>query len=228
MEEEKVTTAVNILLAIASTSLFYGLSYYITEEHQERQKEAPETKQELDVILPTKESKPHKAAPIYDLWNDFDNIYIQYETMETEFLGYYFITAYCPEECGGSWQTSSGETCHYSERWSEPTTCAIDSSIHGYNELLLIGDPEDADKKIYVTEDTGPGVRGLWVDCFVETMEEVNNWDTGWRPVYAVTYEKHVISIKRTRWFYESFRNYLLMRCDSRGVYFRHDSRADG
>jgi 3D (Asp-Asp-Asp) domain-containing protein len=44
------------------------------------------------------------------------------------------------------------------------------------------------DGKIYVTEDTGPGVKGRWVDCFVETMSEVNSWDTGWKSVYSVTF----------------------------------------
>ena len=62
-----------------------------------------------------------------------------------------------------------------------PTTCAIDRSYHGYGEILMI------DGKLYVTEDTGPGVKGHWVDCFVETMDEVRSWPTGWKSVYAVT-----------------------------------------
>ena len=107
---------------------------------------------------------------------------IKHIDIETEYIGEYFVTAYCPEECGGSWSTSSGATCHYSDDPLEPTTCAIDRNYHGYGEYLMI------DGKIYVTEDTGPGVKGRWVDCFVETMDEVNSWDTGWKSVYSVTF----------------------------------------
>ena len=107
---------------------------------------------------------------------------IKHVDIEAEYIGEYFVTAYCPEECGGSWSTSSGVTCHYSDDPLEPTTCAIDRNYHGYGEYLMI------DGKIYVTEDTGPGVKGRWVDCFVETMDEVNSWDTGWKSVYSVTF----------------------------------------
>lgn len=107
---------------------------------------------------------------------------VKHVDIETEYIGEYFVTAYCPEECGWSWSTSSGATCHYSDDPLEPTTCAIDRSYHGYGEYLMI------DGKIYVTEDTGPGVKGRWVDCFVETMDEVWAWPTGWKSVYSVEF----------------------------------------
>lgn len=119
--------------------------------------------------------------------------YNTYTMIETEYIGEYFVTAYCPEECGWSWSTSSGATCHYSDDPMVPTTCAIDRNYHGYGELLMI------DGKLYITEDTGPGVKGRWIDCFVETMDEVHVWDTGWKSVYSVTiieHEIHTIHVK--------------------------------
>lgn len=115
---------------------------------------------------------------------NLEHYYGTYTVINTEYIGEYFVTAYCPEECGWSWSTSSGATCHYSDDPMVSTTCAIDRNYHGYGELLMIDD------KLYITEDTGPGVKGHWVDCFVETMDEVNYWDTGWKSVYSVTIEE--------------------------------------
>ena len=93
-----------------------------------------------------------------NLWQSLD---VTYTTMETEYIGRYFITAYCPAECGGSWTTSSGARCHQSSDWTEPNTVAIDRRYHKYGELLLIGDPDDPNnRQVVVTEDTGPGVVG--------------------------------------------------------------------
>ena len=60
-----------------------------------------------------------------------------------ESLGSYFITSYCPYECGGSWQTASGATCHradYEDRLKDPTTCAIDRKIHSFGYHLLFSE----------------------------------------------------------------------------------------
>lgn len=138
-----------------------------------------------------------------------------YNYIEYEYLGMYFITAYCPEECGGSWATSTGVICHYSERWSEPTTCAIDPKVRKYGEYLLVGHPDSADKKIYHAEDCGPGVQGQWIDCFVETMDEVRAWPTGYKPVYLVKYKTNTIYKKGWFYSYESFDRYLLLWGDS-------------
>ncbi len=122
---------------------------------------------------------------------NIEHHYNTYTVINTEYIGEYFVTAYCPAECGGSWSTSSGATCHYSDDPMVPTTCAIARNYHGYGEYLMI------DGKIYVTEDTGPGVKGRWVDCFVETMDEVNSWDTGWKSVYSITFEEYEIHTTR-------------------------------
>lgn len=124
------------------------------------------------------------------------NIGFSYEYIETEYLGRYFITAYCPEECGWNgnnypvgWKTSTDTICHYSDDWREPTTCAIDPSVRKYGEYIMVGSPDSADKKIYRCEDCGPGVQGQWVDCFVETMSEVKSWNTRYDRVYLVRFK---------------------------------------
>lgn len=108
--------------------------------------------------------------------------------LEFEYLGTYFITGYSDEETW-SRMTASGEEVHFSEEWDEPTTCAIDRNYHSFGDILLVGDPDDPDnRKLYIAEDTGSAVKGHHVDCFVETMEEVNNFPTRYESVYLVTY----------------------------------------
>lgn len=139
--------------------------------------------------------KPKMWEP-NEIINMIDSMEIHYQTMEFEYIGRHFITAYCPEECGWSWGASSGATCHWSSDWKTPTTCAIDLGYHKYGEVILIGDPKDPNnRKIYITEDTGPGVKGLWVDCFVETMDEVRRWNTRYDSVYKVIYVDNTITV---------------------------------
>jgi len=125
-----------------------------------------------------------------------------YYTMEFEYLGRYFITAYSPEECGyngsnypAGWVTASDTICHQSSDWTVPNTCAIDRSYHKYGEYLLVGDPEDPDnRQVVVTEDCGPGVKGHWIDVFVDSYDQVVNWNTRYDSVYRVTYIEYTIT----------------------------------
>ena len=195
MNEERVVKTVNSLLLFASVFLVYGLTYMITEQMEPDSHKGIYSKVEVPKEEPVAKTERQSRFPV--LMNsraDFEKVIIPGTEMETEYLGYYFITSYCPEECGWSWSTSSGATCHYEDEWYKPTTCAIDRSIHGYNELILIGEPDDPDRKVYITEDCGPGVQGYWIDCFVETMSEVRSWDTGWRPCYSR--RKEIIKIR--------------------------------
>lgn len=105
-----------------------------------------------------------------------------------ESLGWYFITSYCPAECGGSWQTASGETCHradWEDRLYEPTTCAIDRNLHSFGDLFYI---EEFDR-VFIAEDTGSAVIGQHLDLFYEDYDDVLSFPTGWYEVYAVSYE---------------------------------------
>lgn len=112
-------------------------------------------------------------------------VVITYEEMQLTYLGTYYITAYCPDECGGSWSTASGETCHradWEDRYNEPTTCAISRSIHSFGEVFYI---EEFDRT-FVAEDTGPGVQGKHLDLFYEDYSDVLSFPTGYYTVYTV------------------------------------------
>lgn len=101
--------------------------------------------------------------------------------------GKYYVTNYCPAECGGSWATSSGATCHrasYEDRLTEPTTCAIDLSVNSYGDLFYI----PAFDRVFIAEDTGSGVKGKWLDLFYVDYADVVNFPVGWYQVYNVEY----------------------------------------
>ena len=100
-------------------------------------------------------------------------------------MGTYFITAYCPAECGGSWSTASGETCHradWEDRYTEPTTCAISRSVHSFGDTFYIPEFD----RVFVAEDTGPGVQGYHLDLFYEEYEDVLSFPTSYYDVYSV------------------------------------------
>lgn len=211
MNESKLTNTINFLLLIATACLITGIENI--EPHRAYHKEMPDSKYEL---IPYEEDP---SGAIYNpyltqelkLRNEWQGITITYTTIETEYAGRHFITAYCPEECGyngnnfpSGWKTSSGAICHYSEDPLEPTTCAIDRRFHPYSEYLLI------DGKIYVTEDTGPGVQGLWVDVFRPDYESMSAFGSHYSDVYYVTFITHR---KDGTEHYERIRNYLLCRC---------------
>jgi len=204
---ERTVWTIDILLLISSTLVFYSALYILTED---RRKEIGKTVEKEYIERPVPEEPVWEAVELqavneyYELKNAWQDIEITYQTIELHYLGKYFVTAYCPEECGGSWKTSSGATCHYSTDNRVPTTCAIDRSIHGYNEIISI------DGKLYITEDTGPGVKGAWVDCFVETMEEVRAWDTGYKSVYSVSYENHLVQGNERKVRHELIKHSLL------------------
>lgn len=114
-------------------------------------------------------------------------------SIEYTYLGYYYITAYAPEECGYNgynyptgWTTASGAICHradYENRLTEPTTCAIDRSLHRFGDLFYIPDFD----RIFVAEDTGGAVRGKHIDLFYDYYGMLS-FPTGSYEVYAVEY----------------------------------------
>lgn len=143
--------------------------------------------------------------------------------LEFEYLGTYFITGYSDEETYCR-ITASGEEVHYSEEWDEPTTCAIDRNYHSFGDILLVGDPYDPDnRKLYIAEDTGSAVKGHHVDCFVETMEEVNNFPTRYESVYLVTYIDLSMTEEERQAIYDSIDSYLHHRSAGGGVPDRDD-----
>ena len=184
LSEEQLIKTVNYLLFFASACLFYGITYLVTD-NEIRFKEY---KDKVDVGRRLEMRPEPFTSDIFDYLNNRTMpVFETVTNIETEYLGEYFVTAYASAELGGSTATASGAECHYHDEWYIPTTAAIDPKYHSFNEYLMI------DGKIYVTEDTGSGVKGRWVDCYVPDMESVWSWDTGWKSVYQVTFTEKTI-----------------------------------
>ena len=156
------------------------------------------------LILETAHQKtfrPEGALVWYKSGYSHDGEVTTYTIMHKDYIGTYFITAYCPHECGyreyddgtdnfpAGWRTASGEICHradWEDRLWSPTTCAIDISIHSFGDMFYI---EEFDR-VFVAEDAGPGVNGRHLDLFYEEYDDVISFPTGYYAVYSVWYEE--------------------------------------
>lgn len=223
MTEAKLIKTVNRLLYTATTAIIAGTSLIIVrprpEEPQTVITEEEEVQEEKGSERKKREANPAIIEEM-ELRNGWQGIAISYITVETEYIGRYFVTAYSDEETY-SRATASGVEVHYSEDPYEPTTCAIDRNFHRFGDLLMV------DGKVYVAEDTGSGVKGLWIDCFVETMEEVWEWDTGYKSAYSVSYEEHEIKANERKVLHERLNNYLHFGSAGGGCPHRYDLRTD-
>lgn len=204
MKESTLIKTTNFLLFFSSALLFYGLTYYVTDEHSDRVRKNKPSKIEF-VSVPTYcEPRPILFNPVFDSFDKFTiGLFETRIVIETEYIGEYFVTAYASAELGGSTATASGVECEYHEEWFIPTTCAIDPKLHSFGEYLMI------DGKIYRCDDTGGNVKGRWVDCYVPDLESVWAWDTGTKSVHSVTITKEKILIER-RNLYDIFGNHFL------------------
>lgn len=151
------------------------------------------------LILETAHQKTFRlegASVWYKSGYSHDGEVTTYTIMHKDYIGTYFITAYCPSECGYNgenyptgWTTASGEICHradWEDRLWSPTTCAIDRNIHSFGDMFYI---EEFDR-VFVAEDTGPGVNGRHLDLFYEEYDDVISFPTGYYAVYSVWYEE--------------------------------------
>ena len=227
MQRLKKTSPIALLLVILILS--YGFiaaaGYYFKNPPEYKKGFTPK---DFEVPLPKeqwnfKQSQKVNRLPQFDEWfamrSVMMNVVCSYGYIEYEYLGIYFCTAYCPEECGFSgdnypkgWVTSTDTICHYSDIWSEATTCAIDPKVRKYGEYLCIGDPYSSnvnDKKIYHAEDCGPGVQGKWVDCFRDNYSDMAAFPTGYKPCYLVKFKTKTIDEKG--WFFRHglFNDYI-------------------
>lgn len=144
----------------------------------------------------TKTIRPVGTVSWFKSGYSHDGEVTTYTIMHKDYIGTYFITAYCPSECGyngenfpAGWTTASGEICHradWEDRLWEPTTCAIDRNIHSFGDMFYI---EEFDR-VFVAEDTGPGVNGRHLDLFYEEYDDVISFPTGYYAVYSVWYEE--------------------------------------
>lgn len=221
MTDEQIIKTGNQLMLFATMALLSGIAL-VCVRPKEEEKVMP---QKLSYMIakeewtaPQREVREAHPALVQEmeLRNEWNSLNIHYTTVETSYIGRYFVTAYSDEETY-SRATASGIEVHYSDDPYEPTTAAIDPRYHRFGELLMI------DGKIYVCEDTGANVKGLWVDCFVETMEEVWSWDTGYKSVYSVEYVENYLSSNERKESNERFRNYLLHRSSSSRCPYRND-----
>lgn len=144
----------------------------------------------------TKTIRPVGTVSWFKSGYSHDGEVTTYTIIHKDYIGTYFITAYCPSECGYNgenyptgWTTASGEICHradWEDRLWSPTTCAIDRSIHSFGDMFYI---EEFDR-VFVAEDTGPGVNGRHLDLFYEEYDDVISFPTGYYAVYSVWYEE--------------------------------------
>lgn len=148
--------------------------------------------------------RPKKILQTHNLFIEYmSDSEVTVTIMQLESIGWYYITAYCPSECGwnGSnyptgWTTASGEICHradWEHRYSEPTTCAISRSVHSFGEYFYI---EEFDR-VFISEDTGPGVQGKHLDLFYEDYDSVLSFPTGYYEVFSVEYEEVEVRLDR-------------------------------
>lgn len=99
-----------------------------------------------------------------------------------------FLTAYCAEECGWNYWTSSGEYCHRADgksRIDEPTTCAVDLNYFRYGTMFYV----PSEDRAYIAEDTG-AFRGMWLDLYHDDMMDVLGYNTRYETVYICWYEE--------------------------------------
>lgn len=149
----------------------------------------------LDFIAPLPPSASPTPSPTPNPYVKYHNeifkpVYLsaarlETTTLELTSLGRHFITAYCPYECGGSWQTASGATCYRASeanRYKEPTTCAIDRKNYSFGDLFYISEFD----RVFIAQDTGSAVKGKHLDLFYEDYSDVLSFPTGYYTVYAV------------------------------------------
>jgi len=201
MTEEKLIKTVNWLLFFAAAFLFHGLTYYVTDRMFPEETVSAET-----TFKDQFTSKDFGATPTYAWWNETEPsleefheveekyipVLVTYKQMKLTSLGTYYITAYCPSECGynGSnypkgWETASGAICHrasYNYRLTEPTTCAISRSKHKFGEVFYIKEFD----RTFIGEDTGSAVKGKHLDLFYEDYSDVQSFPTGYYEVFKV------------------------------------------
>ncbi len=144
---------------------------------------------DMAVSLP----KNEKAEPTPEITSDLiekeEQDLSEYDSylLELEPLGKYYITAYSPQETG-SWQTASDIKLHrasFENRYTEPTTCAVDPKLHkiGKNGVKFYIEEFD---RVFIAQDTGSAVKGKHLDLAYTDLKSVKSFPTGKYQVYRV------------------------------------------
>ena len=215
MNEKNLIKTVNSLLCFATAFIFFGTFCFIQDKHLMYDKDMP-CKAENVVCFISEEEKRlitynEALDGYYELLNEIVGLDIKYCTVEGDFLGYFFITAYCPSECGYieytdgtdnfpcGWVTASDTICYRADeehRITEPTTCAADPryfhvSAEG-GDLFYLPDFH----RVFTAQDTGSAVLGNHLDLFYEDYFSVVNFPTGYYPTYTAEIVSHTASGK--------------------------------
>lgn len=199
--------------AVLGVFLIFSIGSDINPETRKRHYDGFRA-QDMIVPIPESEYVPPPPTPTPNVVRDamadsITELDIEYEytEIEYEYIGEYFVTAYCPWECGYNgenfpkgWYTASGEICHraeYEDRLYEPTTCAVDPRIHHIGEdgdLFYIPEFD----RVFIAEDTG-AFSGYWLDLFYEDYYEMAAFPTGYYSVYSVEYVTRTVSTKENK-----------------------------
>ena len=145
----------------------------------------------LDMAVSLPKNEKPETAP--EITSDFIEREVQdlseYDCylLELEPLGKYYVTAYSPQETG-SWITASGIKLHratYENRYTEPTTCAVDPKLHkiGKNGVKFYIEAFD---RVFIAQDTGSAVKGKHLDLAYTDLKSVKSFPTGKYQVYRV------------------------------------------
>lgn len=186
-----------VLLGLAITFTARGIHRYSTIQ-QSVEPEKPVTTYvciATPTPIPTATPIPNKYIEFHktNFKKKFDEVSVVAVYPEFEYIGDYFITAYCPEECGyrvysdgsdnfpNGWITATGTVCHREEEWWNPSTCGINTKYLNYGDILYI------DGKVYVAEDTGYVTMPL-IDLFMPSYEQMMTHGSHWTDVYRVSY----------------------------------------
>jgi len=213
MEEKNLIKFVNSALSFATAFLFIGLVIFVYDKHLKYSKDMPCKAENVVSYIPeeTKRVIYYNAAleGYYELLNEIVGLETYYCTVEGDYLGYFFITAYCPSECGYieysdgtdnfpcGWTTATDTICYRADeehRLTEPTTCAADPRyfhVSAYDgDLFYLPDFS----RVFQAQDTGSAVLGLHLDLFYESYFDVLNFPTGYYPVYSAEIITHTVS----------------------------------
>ena len=190
-----IILSIMCLAIILLTTLFTVIGNY---EYPIEPKFTGVPARDLWVELPSHTPTPIEIIRIEE---EYQTVLITYKRMELESLGKYYITAYCPSECGYNgynyptgWMTASDTICHradYNHRLSEPTTCAISRSIHSFGTEFYIPEFD----RTFIAEDTGSAVKGKHLDLFYEEYSNVCSFPTGYYEVYKVTWIEETVAV---------------------------------
>ena len=228
MEEKNLIKFVNSALSFATAFLFIGLVIFVYDKHLEYSKDMPCKAENVVSYIPEEAKRViyYNAAleGYYELLNEIVGLDIKYCTVEGDFLGYFFITAYCPSECGYieyadgtdnfpcGWITATDTICYRADeehKLTEFTTCAADPRFFhvGAEDGQTFYLPDFG--RVFIAQDTGSAVLGNHLDLFYEDYGSVLNFPTGYYPTYTAEIVTHTVNGRERMERQELIREYL-------------------